>query len=323
MKRSLSPLTIIALALAVVALPAHRASADDETDDVEIKIQAPLDAADCAAVPPTITVLGLAIDVGTAQFDGEDDGNGDHHGGEGPDCEDDGGGGSGGAGSCEALVAGQFVTVKLTSDAPPLVGTKIEQDDDGEEAEIKAPLQAVDATAMTITVLGLTIDVSGAEIEGADDDDSETGGQPVDLSQLVVGQFIEVELDAAQLPTLVATELEVKNFGNVVDVEVEDPDGDAIEDVDDDGDPVNDIEVDVTETVKVQNPTPGARGKVARVLRFHTTTNGSFRLGGLPTGSAKLTVTRVADGVTLTRTRSVRIKGNAARSVRLKLRRPR
>ena len=324
MKRSLIPFTVIALALALVALPAHRACADDESDDVEIKIQASLDAVDCAAVPPTITVLGLAIDVGTAQFDGEHDGDddGEDHlavssDGEDDDDDDgeDGGGGSGGAGSCEALVAGQSVAVKLASDASPLVATKVEQEGDDEETEIKAPLQTADATAMTITVLGLTIDVSSAEIEGADDDDSEDSGQPVDLTQLVAGQFVEVELDAAQLPNLVATELEVKNFGNGVDVEVDDPSGEEIEDVDDD------LEVDVTSTVKVQSPTPGARGKVKRTLRFHTNTNGSFHLSGLPTGAAKITVTRNTGGATLTRTRSVRIKGNTTRSLRLKLRR--
>jgi len=43
----------------------------------------------------------------------------------------------------------------------------------------------------------------------------------------------------------------------------------------------------------------------------------------MPTGSAKITVTQVAGGVTLARSRGVRIKGNTTQRVRLKLRRSR
>jgi hypothetical protein len=299
MKRMVYSLAAMLGVFALALAPAHRATADDETGDVEIKIQAALDATDCAAVPPTITVLGLSIDVSTAAFEGE------------------------GASSCEALVAGQPVEVQLASDIAPLVATKIDQNGDGHgeaDVDVKAPLQASDATAQTITVLGLTIDVSGATLGGADDNDTEGSNQPIDLSQLMVGQFVEVNLDAGQLPALVATQLEVKNFGNGIDVEVDDPDGTEVDGVDNNGDPVDDVEVDVTETVKVQNTTPGMPKKVVKTLSFHTASNGSFTLSGLPTGKAKITVTRVKDGVTMTCTRGTRVKGNTTRSLHVRLR---
>ena len=299
MKRMVFPLVAILGAFALALAPAHRAVADDETDEVEIKIQAPLDAADCAAVPSTISVLGLTIDISTATFDGE------------------------GASSCATLVSGQSVEVQLASDIAPLAATKIGQNGSGggeADVDVKAPLQASDPTAQTITVLGLTISVSGANLEGADDEDTDVSNQTIDLSQLMVGQFVEVKLDAGQLPALVATELEVKNFGNEIEVEVDDLDGTEVDDVDDNGDPVDDVEVDVTETVKVQNATPGMPSKVVKAVSFHTASNGSFKLSGLPTGKAKITVTRVKGGVTTTRTKGTKVKSNTTRILHMKLR---
>ena len=297
MKRRVFPLVAILGACALALAPAHRAVADDETDEVEIKIQASLDAADCAAVPPTIRVLGLTIDISTATFDDE------------------------GASSCAALVSGQPVEVQLASDIAPLVATQVGQEGGDSEVEIKAPLQASDGTAPTITVLGLTIGVGGATLDGADDEDTDVSNQTIDLSQLVVGQFVEVKLDAGQLPALVATELEVKNFSNEIEVEVEDEDGTEVDDVDDNGDAVDDVEVDVTETVKVQNAMPGVGGKfVKKAVSFRTASNGSFKLSGLPTGKAKITVTRVKGGVTMTRTKGIKVRGNTTRVLHMKLR---
>src|SRR5205814_3127055 len=59
-------LPLVLLALAFVMAPASRVAAHEEGNSV-ITLRAPLDAADCTATPPTITVLGLTIDVSTAR----------------------------------------------------------------------------------------------------------------------------------------------------------------------------------------------------------------------------------------------------------------
>ncbi len=65
-------LFVVAFGLAIIAalgsLP-QRASADDETTDTAIKIQAPLDATDCSGTPPTISALGLTIDISAATIE--------------------------------------------------------------------------------------------------------------------------------------------------------------------------------------------------------------------------------------------------------------
>src|SRR5205814_8556043 len=76
MKRTAIRLMVALATFALVTAPARHSVADDETGDTDIDIQAPLEAADCGASPPTITVLGLTIDVSAATFghgDGADD----------------------------------------------------------------------------------------------------------------------------------------------------------------------------------------------------------------------------------------------------------
>ena len=83
------------------------------------------------------------------------------------------------------------------------------QDGDGEhgdgehgdhEPRIAGPVDAVDPTAMTITLFGcLVIDVSTAEVEGV-------GA----LADVVAGTFVKVKLDGTKLPMLVATKAEVE-----------------------------------------------------------------------------------------------------------------
>src|SRR5262245_29191158 len=99
--RFMFPFVLVALALLLT--PASRAVAHEEGDSA-ITLRAPLDAADCAATPPTITVLGLAIDVSTATFGG---------GGDGEHDDDEDGGGT--PPSCTDLVVGQRVVVTLAS----------------------------------------------------------------------------------------------------------------------------------------------------------------------------------------------------------------
>src|SRR5262245_11472504 len=125
-----------ALILALAAWPARPAAADDETADTEIKIHAPLTATDCGTTPPTITVLGLTIDVTNATFDS---GNGDDDQG-----EDEGGAGQPSSGGCAALAVGDNVEVQLASEAAPLAATHVDdQGSDDPEVSIEGPLQAV------------------------------------------------------------------------------------------------------------------------------------------------------------------------------------
>jgi uncharacterized protein DUF5666 len=340
MKRTWMALTMAAATCAALTWPARRSVADDETTDTEIEMQAPLEAADCGATPPTITVLGLSIDISAAAFGNSADDPGTSPT---PQAGDDGGGGRHGGSQppgcyytcttptpasappaapagCAALVVGQTVAVKLASDAVPLAATAVKQDGK-DTVKIEAPLQAFDATAQTVTLLGLTIDTRGAAAEGADDDSSDGNSQPIDLSELMVGQFVEVKLASSTAP-LAATEIEVKNFSNQIEVEVHDRSGQEVEDVDDEGNPVDDVDVEVMQVIGVQgtNPSPTGTLRVKKTLHFHTGSHGRFTLSGLATGRARVFVTRVHGGETSIGRRSVPVHANVSRSIRIRLR---
>ena len=300
-KYSSLPGALVVSGLAMLAAGVAPASASDEGKDVAVRIKAPLEAAACTtAPPPTITLLGLNIDVTKANFEiGEDD---DHSGAS--------------SGTCSQLTTGSAVEVKLVDDMEPLLATEVEQEgeDDDDGAAVQAPLQGVGAG--TITLLGLTIDVSAASLEGDDDDCEDGGGQPIDLGQLTIGQVVEVHLDASKLPALVATRLEVKNFDNQIEVEVDDENG---AEVNDDSDTVS---VDAAVTVAFR--TPARKGHRARVVRktVHITkmTNGRFVLGGLPKGVATVKITREVGGVKTAARRAVRVQPNTTRTVKMRLR---
>lgn len=309
------PRTHLLAALITLAafIPWRSAIADDETDEVEIKLQAPLDAVDCAATPPTVTVLGLSVDISQVASDGSgDDTSGET--GDGGGSGDDGG--SGGAGGCAALAAGQTVEVKLASDALPLTAKELGGGggEGDSSAEIKAPVQAVDAAGGTITVLGLTVDVSQAGVEGDDDegDGEGQGGQAIDLTQVTAGQFVEIKLDASKLPALVAAEISVKNFSNQVELEIEDSQG---EDIGDD----DSVDVSVTETVVVQDQTATRVRRVRKVVQFNQTGHGRVVLGGLPTGRALITVSRSGATAAETGKRRTKVLPNTRRTVRVRM----
>ena len=324
------------LLLATVAL----VSADDETSDVKITVQGPVDAVSCGT-PSTVTILGLSIDITNAAIDAESQssgvqgssdsqsstdgqngtgqGSGDTHGG------DDGQSGDSGqsSGGCTALMVAPAANVNLSSDTPPLTATSVESSaSDAAQVDLQAPLQAVDTTAKTITLLGLLIDVSNATVDGASDTSGDGNTQPLDLSQLMLGQSIEAKLDASQLPALVATSLEVKNFANQVRVEVDDTNGNPIDDVNEMGTPTNDVKVNVIETVNVQHPSTsaGSSARTKKLVRFQTASSGAFVLSGLPTGKATIVVARTSNGVTKTAHKQVTVAPNTARRVRLRLR---
>jgi len=305
------------LAVLLAGLPAARSAwADDESDEVEIKIRAPLGDVHCETVPPTITVLGtLIIDITSAAIRANDED-------EAPL-------------DCAALVPlmGQIIKVELLNDVdvPPKateveVGGGDEEDDevgeggDGPRVEVLAPLQQVVVDTTMVHVLGLVIDASHADIEGSDDDDEDGEQPPVDLTTLPIGTFLEIRLDPALLPTLlVATKVEVKNSSNHVDVEVVGPDGQEIDDRDAAGNPVNDVEVRVAETVRVRRAGRRHARRMARVLHFHTRSNGSVLLSGLPTGHGRVSVTRTVNGSTMTGQGRVVVAPNGTRHRRIVL----
>jgi len=313
-RNAFKPLLIVSLLLALVALPAPRAVADDETDAVEFKVEAPLEVFDCQGMPPTITLLGLTIDVTNARFK------------VGSGTE---------SGTCADLFVGQLVEVKLANDTPDstngfFMALKVEAGDemaedmeeleDDQAVEIDAPLQAFDAGANTITVLGLVIDISQAKIGGLKDrddegemdddaDEAEEADDEFDPSVLTVGHFVEVKLPSANLP-FSANEVDVKNFENQIKVKLLDEDGDEVED------DAEDVEIDVKEMVKVKD----AKGHVHnKIVKFHSTSDGSFTLRGLPTGKAKIFVKRDNGDKEGKAARVVMVKGNKTKHIRMRL----
>ncbi len=340
--RRIFTMLVSILAAGAILAPAGRALADDESDEVNIEIKAPLDAVSCNTTPQTITVLGLTIDVTAAHFesgdendsdddsesassasgsdvqggdDGEDEGDDD-----GDDDGDDEGENDDIPATCADLVVGRTVEVKLASDVAPLLATEVgQEDEDEDDAEIKAPLQAVDPALGTITVLGLVIDISGTQVEGCDDEDDDDGNQGIDPATLMVGQFVEVELDRNALPGLVARELEVKNFTNTVEIDVEDNLGNDVDDLDDHGQPIPTVTVDVTQSVRAAASSgKGAKGS-NRTLHFRAQSNGRVRLHGLATGRARVTVMREAAGATSSGRGAITIAPNATTSTTIRL----
>lgn len=316
-----SAAVVLVAASALVFGSVHMVLADDETGDTEITVQAPLDAANCTATPPTISVLGLSIDVSAADIGAETDT----------------------ASGCAALAVGDSVEVTLASDAADgngnLDATAVDDQGSGDqEVHIQAPLQpadgngdAVDANG-NVQVLGLLVNVSWASLDGADDNSEDGNSQGIDLTQLTTGQFVDLQL-ASNQPPLTATGLEVKNFANGIEVEIDDGSGTEVDDSNNDGTSEDDIEVDVEDTTLVQapSPTPGSGGaaaittsslrRVRKTVTFHQRANGGIvSLNGLPTGHVKIAVTRVHNGTITVGHRRVGVRSNTTRFVHVRLR---
>ncbi len=302
------PAAVVVSAAIVLAFDASAVRANDEGKDVAVKVEAALEAAACTGSPATVTLLGLNIDVTKAKFEVGDDGG---------DDDDD----VSIPGACTGLITGARVEAKLVDDIDPLTAIEVEQegDDDDDGSELQAPLQAVDPASGQITVLGLNIDASAAALDGEDDDCDEDGAQPLDLSQLTLGQFVEVHLDESKLPALVATRLEVKNFTNQIEIDLEDEHG---EDIDDDS-PTVKADAAVTVMVRI----PARKGQRARVVRqtvhINQTAKGRFTLSGLPKGMAKIQITRELGGVKWAARRNVKVLPDTTRTVRIRLRKTR
>jgi len=342
-------LVLIGLAVTVATLlQVGRSVADDESRDIEVRLRAPLEETDCAATPPTIKVLGLTIDVGTAAVEADPAAlpTPIPSPTAGPGEVDDGGQGrhrQGGtndplpngcyycamatptpAGGCASLVVGDPVEVKLVDDGVPLTAAQVKQDASGDPVvQIKAPIQSLDRDAGTITLLGLPIDISAANLEGADDDSENGSTEGIEFDQLMVGQFVEAR-PLSNVAPLAADELEVKNFANQVEAQLDDVSGKEDE-IDANGNPIPDVDVDVVEAVFVPPVSGASAGSRSTrhghaLLHFHTYGTSSLSLAGLPTGVARITATRVVDDVVFTGRRTVRVKGNRVRPARIRLR---
>lgn len=132
------------------------------------EIKAPLEAVDCGSVPPTITVLGLVIDVSAAEIRNEINS----------------------TTGCASLEVGKTVEVEFGSDLAPLAALEVTIDPDKQgKLEVQGPLQAIDTSGMTVQILGLTIDVSTVELENIPG-----------LDALELSQIVEVDLVSATAP---------------------------------------------------------------------------------------------------------------------------
>jgi hypothetical protein len=234
---------------------------------IQIFVEAPLDSApDCTATPPTISVLGLSIDISKATLNKE--------------------GWGGGTLTCTDLTAGQTVTAILASAAPPLAATEVNVMEGGcwcdhrgwADVEVSAPLMSITTgtstpPTTTVTVLGtLDVNITNAFLVAG-------WGAPITLQDLVVGQYVKMTL-ASNIPPLTAEVVEVENPGSLVTFQVYDENHHHV----DDGD-VKDVSADVTVTEAGKKP-----------MTFHTTSSGDFGVANMPSGQSKVVVTRVNSG---------------------------
>lgn len=288
-RRSVVPaLFVLAALLFTSTLRAdHGHDNDDDDEDEEghaqtltVKVQGPIDAVDLAATPPTVTVLGLSIDIsGVGNTSG--------------DC--------GCGGGVVFLAIGQNVEITLKSSTAPFVATKLTPKTGYDErVAITAPIESVDATAKTITLLGLTIDATSATIESTG---SSSSTKTLTFADLKVGQTVEAILDQAQLPALVALKITVQQTGNCVDINVGDEDGQT-------------IDVDITVSIKITVTGPdGKTTTITKDIHIHYTVKGSVTLAGLPDGKAKVSLTR-ADGQKASK--KLNVKGNRIHKIKAK-----
>jgi len=104
-----------------------------------------------------------------------------------------------------------------------------------------------------------------------------------------------------------------ENGCGMVVVEVDDENGDVVDDMDEMGNPDDDVDVEVDE--------PAQSGVSAgTMLQFHTAQNGSFLLKGLPKGRVTITATRVHNGATTVAAGKKSVREHRTRHMRLRLR---
>ncbi len=90
------------------------------------------------------------------------------------------------------LAIGDFLEIELIQDGTALIATRIDRDDDEDEIEIQAPVEAF-VEGSSVTVLGITFDVASAEFENAGDDEISGGDF---FANLRVGSLVSIKDDA-------------------------------------------------------------------------------------------------------------------------------
>jgi hypothetical protein len=246
---------------------------------VEVMVEAPLDSApNCTASLPTISVLGLTIDISKAGLNKEGHG--------------------GGTFACTDLSAGQTVKVILAGDTAPPAATRVvigERDwrcDEWGDVKISAPLVSITTSTSTpatttVTVLEtLTVDITNAILVAGWD-------QTITVQDLMVGEFVKMLLPS-NTPPLTAQVVAVQTPASEVEFQVFDQKLHHV----DDGD-ARDVSAAVT-IVKAMNKT----------VTLHTTSSGDFRVANMPSGQAKVVVTRLNGGKKSRAANLVQVKGN-------------
>lgn len=281
-------------------------AANDETDDVQFEIKAPLQAVNCTGTPASVTVLGMTITVPAGGFD-------DSSASSRKNGSDDNGGND--TVNCAALVVGQFVEIKLLGTTLPLVASSVEAIA-ATDIQIKGRIDSLDASAQTISILGMSISIANASLNGQDDNG--TDNSVITPASLAVGQFVEVTLDSAALPALTALKVDVKNFNNQLSLSFEDHDKN-----DDNNDDA--VEIEIEHTVTVLEPKSNGRGthRVKKTYSYHfnSLANAVLAIPALPKGTAKITATRSTDGALAKKT--LRVKANQTSAGTLKFNVPR
>lgn len=282
------------------------ANANDETDDVQVEIKAPLQAVNCSGTPASVTVLGMTISVPPGSFD-------DSSASSRKNGSDDNGATD--AANCASLVVGQFVEIKFIGTTLPLVANSVEATG-ATDIQVKGRIDSVDASTQAISVLGITISIAGAQLNGNDDLSSEH--TPLSLANLAIGQFVEATLNAAALPAFAALKVDVKNFNNQISLSFEDRDKN-----DDNNDDA--VEIEIEHSVMVLEPKSNGLGthRVKKTYSYHFSSlaNAVLAIPALPKGTAKITATRTSDGAVAKKT--MRVKANQILAGSLKFNTPR
>jgi hypothetical protein len=250
----------------------------------EIKLKAPITALDCSGSSQTITMLGLTIDVTDASFGSK----WNWHWGHGKR------GWYHGELTCADLKVGQTVVAELSGDIsnglPTAMEVEVRGDHDG-DVLVSAPLDAIDTSAHTVTLLGLTVDVSAAKLR----DDN---GNTITLDQLTQDQFVDIDLTSDKTPLLAAS-LVARTGTNQLHIKVFDEKGKAV----------------TNSTVKAVITVKNGKSVVIR----EATGTGSLILTSIPAGQVKVAITRVNNGKTSKASASVAMKSNTNKLISARL----
>lgn len=334
-----------ACACFALAQSAH-AEGDDgedehESDDNTIRttVQGPVQSVNCTATPPTVQILGLTIDVSklvthsstatstststgtstststsTTRDHGEDDQGDDNQGNE--DGGDDDGEGHGT--SCSSIV-GLTVRLGLVNDQPPLqaLNGKLVG---GYNSSIfvQGPVQAVDTSTSTITVLGLTISTLTSN--------GNTSTSLVDLSTLLVGDQVTAFLKSDKAPlTAYAIMVKHQDNGIMLNLSGDDDDEDKECEIEEvvstppNTTPTGSLTSATTTSTTATTSKASKQKSVKKVYHFKKTikgANGHVALRGLPAGTAKISIRK---GGKIVAHKTVKILPHATQSVTVQL----